>query len=88
MAESFSDSWKAFLELMDSEHPLRIPHQLIINRDSYVEDEYPSVSCSDCRREIIDTADDSPENAIGIDEDDLSVDLESQEESVVRIGGI
>ena len=86
MAASFSVSWKAFVELMKSEKSLTIPHQLIIQDQRFCEEEECDIDDT-TPRELIDNEDDSPQNAFGMDEDELSVpEPENEENNVVRTG--
>ena len=87
MALSFGKSWNAFVELMQSNQPLRIPHQLLIHEKAFINDSTHG-GTDTVPQELVDSDSDSPQNAVGMDEDNLIVDdVEAEESNIIRVTG-
>ncbi len=84
MSESFKKSWEAFVQLMRSDNPLSVPYQLQLHNGTFVSGDAIAADGL-LPRQLFDNCDDSPQNAIGMDEDNLSVaDPEGEEENLIR----
>ena len=84
MTASFKRSWEAFIELMRSNVPLSIPYQLQLRNSEFVDEDSRHFE-EILPEELMDNSDDSPQNAIGLDEDNLDTeDPEGEEAHLVR----